>query len=150
MSEHITQSIIVKAPVDRVYRYWENFENFPAFMQNIKSVRKTGLRASHWVMEGPLGIDLEWDAETTLLEPNTRIAWNGAAGDVKTSGQVTFTQLGREETQITVILYYVPPAGLAGDLVAKLFGNPEKKLEEDLRNFKKQIEDMPERTSPRE
>jgi uncharacterized membrane protein len=147
VSEHITKSIIVKSNVERVYEAWVNFENFPTFMKNIKSVKKTGDRNSHWVMEGPLGKDLEWNAEVTLLEPNTRIGWSSTDGDIKTSGQVTFTQLGKGETQITIMLLYVPPAGIAGDIGAKLFGNPEARLEEDLRNFKAFIEGMPERTA---
>jgi uncharacterized membrane protein len=147
MSEHITKSILVKANVEDAYRVWHNFENFPRFMEHIKSVQKTGERTSHWVMEGPLGKDLEWDAETTLDEPNTRIAWSSTGGDLKTSGQVTFTQLGKGDTQITVMLLYVPPAGLAGDMVARLFGNPEGKLEADLKRFKSFIEGMHERTA---
>ena len=30
----------------------------------------------HWVMKGPLGTDIEWDAETTRMDENERIAWN--------------------------------------------------------------------------
>jgi len=147
MAEHITKSILVRSNVEDAYRVWRDFENFPQFMEHIKSVRKSGERSSHWVMEGPLGKDLEWDAETTLDEPNTRIAWSSTQGDLKTSGQVTFTQLGKGDTQVTVMLLYVPPAGLAGDMVAKIFGNPEGKLEADLKRFKAFIEGMHERTA---
>jgi uncharacterized membrane protein len=150
MSEHITRSVIVKANTNEAYRAWENFENFPLFMENIKSVSKLQGRNSHWVMQGPLGKDIEWNAATTLLEPNQRIAWSSTDGDLKTSGQVTFAPVGERETQVTVMLYYVPPAGLAGDIVAKLFGNPEKKLESDLKRFKAYIEGMPERTAMQE
>jgi len=147
MAEHITKSILVKANVEDAYRVWRDFENFPQFMEHIKSVHKSGERSSHWVMEGPFGKNLEWDAETTLDEPNTRIAWSSTRGDLKTSGQVTFTQLGKGETQVTVMLLYVPPAGLAGDMVAKIFGDPEGKLEADLKRFKAFIEGMHERTA---
>ena len=129
MPEHITRAIIVKAGVSQTFRAWENFENFPHFMEYIQSVQKLEGRKSHWVMEGPLGKKIEWDAATTLLEPDQRIAWSSTDGDLKTSGQVTFAPIGENETQVTVMLYYVPPAGLAGDLVAKMFGHPESKLE---------------------
>lgn len=65
---------------------------------------------------------------------------------MKTSGQVTFTDLGNGETQITVLMQYIPPGGAAGDIAGKLFSNPEKRLEEDLQNFKSYLEEMPERT----
>lgn len=135
-----TKNMVVKAPLNEVYQAWANFENFPHFMQHIKSVRKTGDRTSHWTMEGPLNTQIEWDAETTRLDEDKRIAWSSITGDIKTSGQVTFNQLPNDEVEVTVMLKYVPPAGLAGNIVAEVFGNPEGKLLEDLRNFKRYIE----------
>ncbi|HYF62123.1 MAG TPA: SRPBCC family protein [Herpetosiphonaceae bacterium] len=137
MPNQTTKSIVVGAPVSQVYAIWSNFENFPHFMENIKSVTKTGDKMSHWVMSGPLGVNIEWDAETTRMEENARIAWNSRDNStITTSGQVTFTDLEGKQTEVTVTLQYEPPAGIAGDVVAKLFSNPEKRLEEDLQNFK--------------
>lgn len=134
------KSMIVKAPLTAVYQVWANFENFPNFMQHIRSVTKTGDRTSHWVMDGPLHSRLEWNAETTRLDENSRIAWSSTDGDIKTSGQVTFNALNDDEVEVTVMLRYIPPAGIAGDLFAALFADPEGKLEEDLRNFKRYME----------
>ena len=147
----VTRSILVKAPVDQVYNLWANFENFPHFMKYIVSVAKTGERMSHWVMEGPLGKNIEWDAETTRLDTNTRIAWNSLdTGDIKTSGQVTFNQLREGDTEITVTLKYVPPMGKLGEIVARIFSDPEGQLEEDLRHFKAYVEGMHDRTAASE
>lgn len=134
------KNILVKAQIKDVYQAWANFENFPQFMQHIRSVTKTGDRTSHWVMDGPLHSRLEWDAETTRQEENKRIAWSSTEGDITTSGQVTFNALPDDNVEVTVMLRYVPPAGVAGDLFAALFADPEGKLEEDLRNFKRYIE----------
>lgn len=148
MADQVTRDIIVKANIDDVYGIWADFEQFPRFMTYIKSITKTGERTSHWVMEGPLGKDLEWDAETTTLESNKRIAWNSRdGGDIKTSGQVTFNDLGHGQTEVTVMLQYVPPAGKLGEVVAQLFSDPYKRLDEDLRNFKTYAEQL---TKPRE
>jgi uncharacterized membrane protein len=147
MADQVTRDIIVKGSPAEVYDIWANFENFPHFMKYISSITKTGERTSHWVIEGPLGRQLEWDAETTKLEPNKRIAWNSRdGGDIKTSGQVTFNALPQNQTQITVTLQYVPPAGKLGEFVANLFSNPEKRLDEDLQNFKAYIEATDSRT----
>lgn len=135
-----TKNIIVKAPIDAVYQAWANFENFPNFMQHICTVTKTGDRSSHWVMEGPLNSRIEWDAETTRLEENKRVAWSSTNGDIKTSGQVTFNELSNNEVEVTVMLRYIPPGGAIGDLVAGLFADPAGKLAEDLYNFKRYIE----------
>jgi uncharacterized membrane protein len=130
------KTIIVHAPVSEVYQFWTQFDRFPEFMSNIKEVTKTGERMSHWVAKGPLGTSVEWDAETTMLEPNKRIAWNSRDnGDITTSGQVTFNELGTNQTEIHVVLKYDPPAGVVGDIVAKLFSDPQAQLDEDLERF---------------
>ena len=148
MSDHLEHKIAVMATLSDVFSFWANFENFPLFMPRLKSVRKTGEATSHWVMDGPLGTALEWDAETTELVPNQRIAWNSKdRSPVTTSGQVTFNALPNNETEVTVLMHYDPPAGMAGDMVAKFFGHPEKRLEEDLQNFKNYAEGRVERTA---
>ena len=149
MQEQITRSIIVKASSEEAFRIWSNFENFPRFMKHIKSVSKTGPKTSYWQMDGPLGKKIEWEAETTLYEENKRIGWSTKDRedvDVKTSGTVSFNGLPKGETEVTVTLQYVPQAGVAGNIVAKLLANPEAQLEEDLSNFKSYIEGQYERT----
>ncbi len=85
-------------------------------------------------------MNVEWDAETTMMETNKRIAWNSRDnGDITTSGQVTFTELGTDQTEIHVVLKYDPPAGVVGDVVAKLFSDPQRQLDEDLERFKTMI-----------
>jgi uncharacterized membrane protein len=146
MAERVTDTIIVKGAVDELFDIWAEFENFPHFMKNIKLVTKTGDEMSHWVMEGPLNKKLEWDARTTAFDRNKRIGWSSVNGDLKTSGQVTFNELPNQSTEITVTLHYEPPAGALGQAVASIFSDPEKRLEEDLRNFKSYAEGMYERT----
>jgi uncharacterized membrane protein len=145
MADSITKSLIVKGNISDVYNIWANFENFSKFMKHIKSVTKQGRDASHWVMQGPLGVKIEWDAKITRMEDNRRIAWNSVDSDTKTSGQVTFQRLSDGETQITVMLHYDPPAGLTGEVLAELFGDPEGRLTEDLQNFKTYVESTSER-----
>lgn len=141
MSDPIVQTIVVKGDIEGIYKMWANFENFPIFMKDIKSVKKVDDKISHWVMAGPLNTDIEWDAETTRLDENERIAWNSKDNStLKTSGQVLFTELASNETQIAVTLQYVPPAGAVGDAMAQLFANPEKRLAEDLQRFKDHVE----------
>lgn len=143
MEEKVTKTIIVKADVSKVYNAWSNFENFPLFMKNIKSVEKTGMKTSHWQMKGPLGVNIEWEAETTENDPGKRIAWSTKdrdEGNLTTSGQVTFNELPDMQTQITAEVHYVTRAGLPGEVAARLFADPEKQLEEDLSNFKQYIE----------
>ena len=140
MPDKITKAVIVQGKVGDIYNMWANFESFPQFMKHIKAVTRTGEDTSHWVMEGPLGSDIEWDARTTTLDKNKRLAWSSFDGDIKTSGQVTFNELSPGETEITATVQYIPPAGKAGQVVAKIFEKPEEVLAEDLRNFKEYAE----------
>jgi uncharacterized membrane protein len=149
MSDKITKSIIIKGTPAQIFKIWANFENFPRFMKHILAVQKTGDKTSHWVMKGPLGKDFHWNAQITEYEENKRIAWNSIDGDLKTSGQVTFADLGLDETEITVMIHYVPPAGKVGEAAARIFDNPEKRLEEDLRQFKKYAESLTVSTAQR-
>jgi uncharacterized membrane protein len=147
MSTQITKNIIVKCEAAQAFNLWANFENFPHFMKNIKSVRKTGENTSHWVMEGPMGKNMEWDAKITDFQPNKRIAWSSTEGDIKTSGQVTFNGLSQQETEISAMVHYVPPAGKLGEAASHVVDNPERKLEQDLRRFKQYAENKVHSTS---
>jgi uncharacterized membrane protein len=141
MADQTTKTIIVGTEVGKVYDAWANFENFPHFMKDVKSVTKTGDRMSHWVVAGPFGKEVEWDAETTRLDRNKRIAWNSKeTSDIKTSGQVTFNDLGKGQTEVTVTLQWVVPASKGGETLMGIFANPAKRLEEDLLSFKHYVE----------
>jgi uncharacterized membrane protein len=147
VTERVIKSIIVGQDAGQVFKLWADFENFPEFMKNIKSVKKTGDRTSHWVMEGPMGTTIEWDAQTTQFDENQRIGWSSTGGDIKTSGQVIFAPLPQGQTEVTVTLQYIPSDSLAGGVATALFANPEQQLEEDLRNFKRYAEGMSDRLS---
>lgn len=148
MANQVTKTIIVKADAPSVYEMWADFENFPHFMEHIKSVRKLGPNASEWTMKGPLGATVKWRAQLTREEENKRLAWNTKdnSGTITTSGQVTFNSLPENQTEITVILQYSTPGGGVGEKVAELLGKPEERLVEDLRNFKSFAEGMYDRT----
>lgn len=132
-----TEKVIeINAPVERVFDLFSNFENFPRWMRHIKDVRYTGRDYTRWVADAPLGSSVEWEAETTMFEPDHRIAWRSVRGDIDTEGEVIFQQTRRGTTLMRVVLGYDPPAGRLGALVARLFGeNPEQQLEEDLERF---------------
>ncbi|MBK8129136.1 MAG: hypothetical protein IPK53_09435 [bacterium] len=59
---------------------------------------------AQWQLKGEDGTAVSFTTETTRLEPDKRIAWNTPTGDVKTSGQITFTPLPHDETEITISL----------------------------------------------
>ena len=70
-------------------------------------------------------------------------SWRSLPGsDVDTAGSVHFTPApGGRGTEVRVSLKYDPPAGKAGAMVARLFGEaPEQQIEGDLCRFKQLME----------
>lgn len=140
MVSQIMKTIIIKGSPVEIFPMWENFESFPLFMKHIISVRKSDDQSSHWMMGLGFKTWLKWDARLTDLQENRRIAWSTISGDVKTSGQVTFRGLDQNETQVTVHMQYVPPLGRFGELIIRWLVDPERKIEEDLKMFKRHAE----------
>jgi uncharacterized membrane protein len=138
MTNEITKSIIVDVPSTQAYSLWADFTRFPEFMEHVKSVELAGNGMSHWVVAGPLGTNVDWNAEVTRMETDSRIAWNTKdhEGTVTTSGQVTFNPLSTTETEVTVTMKYATPGGKVGEWVAGILAHPEENVKEDLRRFK--------------
>ncbi len=137
----VQKTIQIEAPVDEVYRFWTQFENFPKFMRNIREVREIGSGRSRWVAAGPAGVPVSWEAETTERLQNRLIAWKSLPGSVvENAGIVRFEPHG-DGTRVTVRMSYSPPAGELGHGVASLFhADARSQLEEDLGRLKSVVE----------
>lgn len=139
---HVQKTIAVRAPVDAVYETLRNYDMFPRFMRNVRSVEVRPDGVSHWTVAGPAGVPVEWDAITTDLQENQLIAWSSLDGSVVThNGAIRLTPEGNDSTRIHIMLDYTPPAGAVGHVVAKLFGaDPKSELDEDMLRLKALLE----------
>ena len=141
MPQRVESSVVVEAPVSRVYEYWRDLENLSNFMSNVEDVRSTGPGITRWVVKGPLGAKVEFDAQTTQDEENRAIGWNSVDGNVQNSGQVRFEELGPERTRVEVTMNYAnPPGGKIGEVGSRIVSNPQVMVDQDLYNFKEIIE----------
>jgi uncharacterized membrane protein len=139
----VEKSIVVNRAPEVCYRYWRDFRNFPRFMRHLEDVRIVSDKHSHWRAKAPAGATVEWDAELSVDHPNQLLAWHSIGeADVANAGTVRFEPApGGRGTILRVELQYKPPAGKAGAMVAKLFGEePGQQIDEDLRRFKNLIE----------
>lgn len=139
----VTASITINRPQGDVYRFWRALENVPQFMDRIAQVRETGERRSHWVAKAPAGTTLEWDAEITDDVRDEHIAWRSLEGaDVESHGSVRFAPgPGGHGTAVRVEMFYRPPGGAVGALVAQVLGEaPEEQLRADLRRLAQLLE----------
>jgi uncharacterized membrane protein len=141
MPQRVHESIEVQAPLEDIFSYWSNFENFSNFMQNVEEVRMTGQDTSHWRVKGPLGKSVEFDARTTEMDPSRGIGWNTVEGEVMTSGEARFEEVSPGRTRIDVTMNYAdPPGGKVGEVAANVLSNPERMLRDDLENFARIVE----------
>lgn len=139
----VVRSVTILKSPSELYRFWRNFENLPRFMQHLQSVTVKDLTHSHWVANAPAGRTVAWDAAIINEKENELIAWRSVGdADIDNAGSVHFTPApGGRGTVVKVVLEYSPPAGQAGKLVAKMFGeDPDTQVREDLRHFKEIME----------
>lgn len=137
----VTRTVTIDAPVERVYEFWNDFENFPRFMSHVREVRRVGNDRTHWVVAGPGGAPVEWEAVVTQRAPNDSISWRTVEGAlVDHSGTVRFRPAGSNATRVDVRMHYRPMAGALGQGVASLFGgDPEDVIDEDLARVAAQL-----------
>jgi uncharacterized membrane protein len=138
-----SKSVTIGRPRDEVYKFWRDFENLPTFMQHLVSVTATGDGRSRWVAKAPAGTTVEWTAEITEDRAGSLITWHSLAGsDIANQGSVRFEDAPADRgTEVRVELSYDAPAGSAGAVIAKLFGEePGQQLRDDLRRFKQVME----------
>ena len=141
MAQRVESSVVIEAPVQQIYDYWKTLENLPQFMSNVDDITATGSGKTHWTIKGPLGAQVEFDAETTRNEANEEISWSTTGGDVESSGQVRFIGLGDERSRLEVTMDYGEmPGGRVGEVVSRFVTNPQVMMDQDLQNFKEIME----------
>jgi uncharacterized membrane protein len=137
----IRKTMFVQAPVEKVFAALADYENYPSFMRNVRSVRMFSDVRSHWEVAGPGGVSVEWESETTAFKPNELLAWRSVAHSAVTHAGIIRFSHARDGTRLDIQMTYSPPGGALGHLVAKLSGaDPKKELDEDLLRLKSFLE----------
>jgi uncharacterized membrane protein len=135
--------VTVNKPVEEVYSFWKDPRNFPRFMNALDSVQPISQRLSHWKIEAPAGLSVEWDAEIVNDTPNEMISWRSVdSAEVQNTGTVKFRRAaGGRGTEVQLETEFKPKGGPLGAKVAKLISTiPKTNLANDLRRFKQLIE----------
>lgn len=138
----VNKTININAPIDEVYRFWRNFENFPRFMEHVKEISTQG-DVSTWKVAGPAGSSFEFQSQVTQDISNNLINWETLSdSQVHHSGFVRFDENADGNTRVSVQMSYVPPAGALGHAVAQLFRvDPRQAMHEDLVRLKSLLEE---------
>jgi uncharacterized membrane protein len=138
----IQKTLTLNAPIERVFLLWANYQNFPQFMSNVRDVKDLGDGRSHWVVAGPAGARIEWDAVISAYIPNEVLAWRTEPNAlVQHAGIIRFLANPDGSTTVHIRLTYNPAVGGLGHIVASLFGaDPKRQMDADLVRMKTFIE----------
>lgn len=140
---NIRVSMLINKPRKEVYAYWRNFENLPMFMTHLEKVTNLSDGESKWKIKVPGNLaSVEWNARIVKEEPGVLIGWHSLANStIQNAGKIEFSDAGKKATEINVVISYIAPLGLAGNVLMQLFNNKVAKLiEADILNFKQHFE----------
>lgn len=138
----VDRAITINKPRPEVFRFFRDLSNLPQFMRHVRSVTEIDSVRSHWVVKGPAGSAVEWDAVVHNQQDNELVAWRTLPGaDVDHAGSVLFRDAPGGGTEVKVELQYNPPAGAAGAVISMLWGEePTQQIAGDLRRLKQILE----------
>ena len=135
-------SFVVERPVEQVFAFCANFENFPRFIGALREVRDTGDGRSHWCASTPSGGEIEWNATTTKFVTNSVIGWKSVANaPVDTSGLLRFSPDGPSTCVRVAISYRVFHGSMTDALAALAAPRRTDELEADIRRMDAHIRD---------
>jgi uncharacterized membrane protein len=124
----VALSFVVAHPVETVFAFCRDFENFPQFIGALREVRDYGDGRSHWCASTPSGGTIEWDTVTTKYVPNAVIAWTSVGGaPIDMSARMRFAPEGGNTCVKIDAAYRVIDSSIA-DAVAALM-TPQRKGE---------------------
>jgi len=134
----VQDSIEVQVPVQQAYNQWTQFEEFPKFMNGIRSVQQLDATHVEWVAE-IRGESRQWTTEITEQLPDEKVAWKTIDGEIKNDGVVTFEQVSDNQTRVNVEME-VESESTSENVAGDLLGIVKDQVHGDLERFKQLIE----------
>lgn len=127
-SVDMRMTVVVERPVNEVFEFCRDFENFPRIVDVLLSVEDSQDGRSHWAVRSPTGQTIEWDANVTKYVPNAVIAWESVPGSVvHAGGMMRFSPLSPDETRVDVSLTYQPLRTGLNEALHALVASPNVK-----------------------
>lgn len=143
MVDRIKNTVEVHASAGKCYDRWREFENFPQFMNRVKSVTRKGNNLWHWVISTPIGRDVSWDAVIDVDDRNRRISWHTVDTEdssLKAQSIIRFDEVAPNRTEVTCAIQFDLPGRPLTEAFAELLMHPQRILEEEMRHFKNWVE----------
>lgn len=136
------RTVTINRPRSELFAFWRDFTNLAQVMDNVESVERDG-DASVWTIRGPGGMHVHARTQVVAEREGEEIAWRSVEGSgIDTEGKVMFRDApGDRGTEVEAVVAYVPPAGAAGQMIAKLFQRePRIQGRREMKRFKMLME----------
>jgi uncharacterized membrane protein len=147
----LSVSVLVRAPIWRVYQNWRRLERFPTFVPSVREARWLTKDRLYW-REAYLGEEYESTFAITMLENENSLQWQSLTGP-ESSGTAKCEARPFGHTCINLTVNYAPDAPLQQTTAVR------RRHHEFLESFKRFVESkllrerpapMPESSSPQE
>jgi uncharacterized membrane protein len=141
----VTSSIEIARPVQEVFAFFKDFENFPRVIGSVRSVLDYQDGRSHWEIYTPSGAVVAWDAVVNKYVPNSVIAWESVVRSlVDSSGIVRFTSLSPTRTRVDLTITHRPLHTTLKDAVRALLApHPTRVVDSHLDRIRFYLESLP-------
>jgi uncharacterized membrane protein len=133
----INETIDVNVPARVAYDQWNQFEEYPNFMDGIDAVYQIDDRRLEW-HAAIAGMPKKWRARITEQVPDQRIAWTSIEG-ARNAGVVTFHRLDDENVRIALQMQVEPDGAV--ESIGDALGLVQRRAAGDLERFKAFIEE---------
>lgn len=135
------ESIDIQAPVELCYQVWRDFEAYPEFIHNVKSVME--LDSSTWQYEfiGPEGDVSTWTLQLIEDKPNQLISWRTLEGpELQLWIDSSFIRLSETLTHATITVALGAEPVPVSNIIKNLFGVTQQTIQRNISELKNRSE----------
>lgn len=138
----LEEAVTIGRPPSELYQFWRAQTGLASVMENVVSIVPQGADRFRWTVKAPGGKEVSWVSVITNDIPDRELTWQSEdGGDIANSGRIRFEDAGTRGTVVRATIAYEPPAGVVGQIVAKLFQRePRIQARRDLHRFKQLME----------
>jgi uncharacterized membrane protein len=136
------KTLNINAPVNEVFRFWSDFQNFPKFIWPVESVEILDRERSRWIVKAPLDKKVKFDAFITEYIQNRSLSWESYHYAADSRGLLRFSEL-HNGTRVDLKFSYAIKLAWVNKF-AKLMhrlGFPSLVFDDGLKKIKHEIED---------
>jgi uncharacterized membrane protein len=139
---NVRTQLVVNRPRSEVYTFWRRLENWPMFMRHLENIDEIDSLTSAWRLKMPGMGDIRWEVRLVKDEKNREISWHSVPGaPIECAGKINFSDTPGNATRIDVLFSYRAPLGAIGERLGRLLTPVFRdKIEEDIHNFKRHME----------